>query len=80
MSELRKNLPLKECLGIDSTQEEIVSRDLSDLVVQLREAADPTSLKHDRPWWWDCPERGGVSALLFEAANAIEERINNEIS
>jgi hypothetical protein len=75
-----ENLHSKEFLGIESIQVRYSYQNLSDLVIKLREAADPNSIFYDRPWWWDCSDRGGPSQLLFEAANAIEERINDETS
>ncbi len=75
-----ENLHSKEFLGIESIQVRYSSQNLSDLVTKLREAANVESIVYDRPWWWDCPDRGGPSQLLFEAANAIEERINDETS
>ncbi len=64
-----ENLHSKEYLETESIQKENTPRDISGLVAQLREAADPTSIFYDRPWWWDCPDRGGPSQLLFSSLN-----------
>ncbi len=68
----------EEFLGIEPIQLGHIpqTKDLSDLVCRLREAADP-SIYDDTPWWWDCPERGGPAQLLREAADVIEERMND---